>query len=218
MQSATSGSALDTSYEGALPVMNQLALGTLQVEGTGRAVTTEQASQLLPLWQALRSVLSSQNPAQAEIDALLKQIESGMTADQVAAIRDMQLTQSSLVEWAQSNGVSPGGALGPGGFPGGALSPADLRATIQAGGEIPPEIQATIEARRAQGGGGFGDFSPEARATFEAGGGQRFGPGGTLSPELRATFQAQGGRGGFRGGGLPIIDRLIEMLTARANG
>ncbi len=218
-QSATSGSALDTSYEGALPVMNQLALGTLQVEGTGRAVTTEQAAQLLPLWQALRGVLSSQNPAQAEIDVLLKQIESGMTADQMAAIRAMQLTQSSLVEWAQSNAVSLGGAFGADGFPGGtlgqdggqggAISP-DLRATIQAGGEIPPEIQATIEARRAQGGGGSGDLPPEAQATFQARGG--------LSPEARATLQAQGGPGGFRGAGLPIIDRLIETLAARVNG
>jgi hypothetical protein len=123
----------------------------------------------------------------------LKQIESGMTADQIAAIRDMQLTQSSLVEWAQSNGVSLGGAFGRGGGQGGGF--ADLRATIQAGG----------------------DFSPEARATFEAGGGQGFGPGGNLSPEARATLQAQGGPGGFRGADLPIIDRLIEMLTARVN-
>lgn len=207
-QSATSSTALDTSYPDALPVQSQLALGTLQVEGTDNAVTTEQAAQLLPLWQALRGVLSSQNPAQVEIDALLKQIESGMTADQLAAIRDMQLTQASLVEWAQSNGVSLGGALGPGGGQGGGFS--DLRATIQAGGEIPPELQATLEARRAQGGGGFGNFSPEAQATFQAGGGP--------SPETRATLQAQGGPAGFRGAGLPIIDRVVEMLTARVNG
>ena len=180
-QPATSGSALDTSYEGALPVMNQLALGTLQVEGTDNAITAGQASTLLPLWQALRGALSSQNAAQTEIDALLKQIESGMTADQIAAIRDMRLTQSSLVEWAQSNGVSLGGAFGPGGGQGGGF--ADLRATIQAGGEIPPEIQATIEAQRAQGGGGSGNPPPEVRATIEAGGGPGFGPIGTISPE-----------------------------------
>ena len=204
------GTALDTSYAGALPVLNQLALGTLQVEGTDSAVSADQAAQLLPLWQALRGVLSNSNPAQAEIDVVLKQIESGMTAEQIAAIRDMRLTQSALVEWVQSNGLNLGGAFGPGGGgPGGGFS--DLRATVQAGGEIPPELQATIEARRAQGGGGSGGFSPEAQATFQAGGG--------LSPEARATLQAQGGPGGFRGGGasLAIIDAIIELLTSRAN-
>jgi len=207
-QSATSGSALDTSYEGALPVMNQLALGTLQVEGTDSAISAEQAAKLLPLWQALRGVLSSRNPAQAEIDVVLKQIESGMTADQIAAIRDMRLTQSALVEWAQSNGVSLGGAFGQdGGGQGGGFS--DLRATVQAGGEVPPELQATMEARRAQGGDGFGGFSPEAQATFQAGGG--------LSPEARATLQAQGGPGRNRGASLAIIDAIIELLTSRAN-
>ncbi len=209
-QPATSNTALDTSYPDALPVQQQLALGTLQFEGTARAVSAEQAARLLPLWQGLRGVLSSQNPAQAEIDALSKQIESGLTADQLAAIRDMQLTQTALFEWARSNGVSLGGGqrFGPGGGEGGGF--ADLRATIQAGGEIPPELQATLEARRAQGGGPFGNFSPEAQATFQAGGGP--------SPEARATLQAQGGPGGLRGAGLPMIDRLIEMLTARANG
>ncbi|MGH2593126.1 MAG: hypothetical protein ACRDGG_06405 [Anaerolineae bacterium] len=204
----SASTALDTSYEGALPVMNQLALGSMLLDDTGQALSAEQAAKLLPLWQALRGVLSSQNPAQAEIDALLKQIESGMTADQIAAIRDMQLTQSSIVEWAQSNGVSLDGAFGPGSGQGGGFSP-ELRATIQAGGEMPPEIQATIEARRAQGGGGFGDFSPEAQATFQAGGG--------LSPEARATLQAQGGPGGFRGASLAILDRLIDLLEARAS-
>ena len=43
---------LDTSYENALPVSSQLALGIFQLEETEDAVTSEQASALLPLWQA----------------------------------------------------------------------------------------------------------------------------------------------------------------------
>ena len=40
----------DTSYPDALDVRSQLALGTMQLEGTGNAVTAEQAQALLPLW------------------------------------------------------------------------------------------------------------------------------------------------------------------------
>ena len=44
---------LDTTFEGALPVRNQLTLGTLELDGTPNAITAEQAQTLLPLWQAL---------------------------------------------------------------------------------------------------------------------------------------------------------------------
>jgi hypothetical protein len=119
-----------------------------------------------------------------------------------------------------------GGAFGPDGGPGGGFS-ADVRATIQAGGEIPPELQATFEARRAQGGDGQGfgprgTISPELRATIEAGGGPPgFGLRGTISPDQRATIEAGGGPGGFgfRGGGenVALLNRLVETLTTRAS-
>ncbi len=218
---ASTPEAQDAVAGDALVAEAQLALGTLLLEDTDQAIAAGQASQLLPVWQALRSVLTSQNPAQAEIDALLKQIEKTLTPEQVATIRDMQLTQSSLLEWARSNGLQLGGPAGAeGGGPGGPFS-AELRATIQAGGEIPPEVQATLEARRAQGGFGprggqaeGGGFSPELRATLQA--------GGEIPPEIRATFEARGGSpGGFgaiRGGGasLALIDRVIALLEVRS--
>ena len=43
--------ALDASYEEALDGNGQLALGTLQLEGTANAVTAEQAAALSPLWE-----------------------------------------------------------------------------------------------------------------------------------------------------------------------
>lgn len=123
-------SNLDTSYDGAISVRNQLALGTLQLGGTPSEVTAEQAAQLVPLWQALRSTAQSGGAAQAEINALLEQIESSMTAEQLAAIGELQLIQADIQAWAKANGLSLGSGNGQPGS-GQAMSP-EARATRQA--------------------------------------------------------------------------------------
>lgn len=133
---------LDTTYEGALSARNQLLLGALELDGTPNAVTPEQAATLLPLWQALKSTAQSGAAAQAEVSALLSQIESAMTAEQLAAIRAMQLTQTDLQEWATANGITLGSGTGQPGS-GQVLSP-EARATRQA------------EEGRAPGNGGSG--------------------------------------------------------------
>jgi hypothetical protein len=196
---------LDTSYEGALDASSQLILGTINLEGTENAVTPEQAKALLPLWQALRGGVT----AQAEMSALMKQIERTMTAEQLAAIAAMQLTQEDMQAWMQEQGLGMGG--GPGQPPGGGQDLSEEeRATRQAefaagggfggGGEIPPEM-ATRQAE-------FASMSEEEReamrATMEAGGGM---PGGA------------GGRPGGAGGGrqsMMLLNPLIELLTQRA--
>ena len=121
---------LDTTYEGALSARNQLLLGALELDGTPDAITTEQAATLLSLWQALKSTTQSGAAAQAEVSALLSQIESAMTAEQLAAVREMQLTQTDLQEWAAANGITLGGGTGQPGS-GQGLSP-EARATRQA--------------------------------------------------------------------------------------
>jgi hypothetical protein len=121
---------LDTTYEGALAARNQLALGTLELDGTSNNITPDQAASLLPLWQALLSTQKSGASAQAEVSALLVQIESSMTADQLAAIKAMQLTQTDLQEWSAANGITLGSG---GGQPGqGQGLSAEEKATRQA--------------------------------------------------------------------------------------
>ncbi len=120
---------LDTSYEGALSVRNQLSLGTLELAGTANAITPEQAATLLPLWQLLLSSQGSGTAAEAEITAVLQSIEDGMTAEQLAAIKDMQLTQTDMQAWASANGVTLGSGTGQG--QGQGMSP-EARATRQA--------------------------------------------------------------------------------------
>ena len=193
--------ALDTSYEGALPASSQLALGTLRLEGTEEAVTPEQAAAMLPLWQAIQGGGLQSN---TEINAVLKQIEGKMTAEQLVTIAAMRLTAEEMRTWAQEQGI---------------------------GMEFSPEALAT---RQAEGGGEggpgqFGNMSEEEReamrATMQAGG-MPFGERGNLSEEereaMRATAEAGGmsfGGRGFRGGAGQVgflAQPLIELLTQRA--
>jgi hypothetical protein len=148
---AEASSALDTSYEDALALRNQLALGTLRLEETGWPVTADQAPGLLLLWQALRGTMGSGASAPAELDALIEQIEGSLTAEQLAAIGAMRLTQADLQAWAQSQGLSTGQGAGMGsGQPGGGQS-------------LSPEERATRQAEReALGGGGAGSGTSQA--------------------------------------------------------
>jgi len=157
----------------------QLALGTLMLEGTDHAVSSDQAKTLLSLWQALQGGVTAED----EIKAVLRGIEGAMTGEQLAAIADMQLNQEDLESWMEEQGM--GARLD---FPGGEED-ADARATRQAegrsgvllGGEMPSgeDVRPGMGTRIAE----FESMSEEERE------------------EMMATAQAGGGRGaGFRGG------------------
>jgi hypothetical protein len=190
--------ALDVSYEGALPVISQLALGTLKLEGTEEAVASGQATALLPLWQALQGGVT----AQVEVEAVLAQIEATMSQEQIQAIAAMELTQDDMAAWMEQNGIAlpalgEGDGSGGQGFgPGQGLSEEEreaMRATVEAGGGF------------GGFGGGMGGMSEEdraaARATMEASG--AVPPGGF-------------GGGRMRGGANLFIPPLVELLTERA--
>ncbi len=105
--------ALNTDYADALPVRNQLTLGILGLDNdSALAVSPQQAAKMLPLWQALNSLTKSGTGAQAEIDALLLQIEGELTPEQIKAIAAMHLsredTQRVAQEWGLSNGEGGG--------------------------------------------------------------------------------------------------------------
>jgi hypothetical protein len=179
---------LNTSYSGALSVMNQLVLGTMKLEGTANTVTPAQAKALLPLWQSFQGSALRDN---AERSAVLAAIENAMTPVQLQAIAAMQLTGNDLQAWAQQQGLS----FGPPG--GGQGTPPAALATGQAGGSgVDPTARAAMRAT-AQAGGGF------------PGGGQGGGgfPGG----------QGTGGRPSAGQGTFgPMLNPLIELLTKRA--
>jgi hypothetical protein len=121
---------LPVDYQGALAVRNQLALGTLELIQTDSAISAEQAQTLLPLWQALRSTQQAGGTAQAEVSALLTQIESAMKPEQLQSIANMKLTFTDMQEWATANGITMGSGSGTPGQ-GSGMSP-EARATKQA--------------------------------------------------------------------------------------
>ncbi len=103
---AVAAGALDETYDDALSIRNQLAYGTLRLEGTAQAVTTGQAATLLPLWQALQALSASTTTATEETAAVQAQIQSALTPDQLSAIAGMRLTNAVLQAYYVEIGVA----------------------------------------------------------------------------------------------------------------
>ena len=123
---------LDVSYENALNARLQLTLGSLKLAETNTPIAAEQAATMLPLWQALQNMTRTGNSAQAEVNALLGQIEATFTPGQLTAIREMKLTSADIQSWASTNGITLGNGSGqPGSGQGSGMSP-EARATKQA--------------------------------------------------------------------------------------
>ena len=141
------GSALSEDFADAAGLRNQLALGTLRLEGSALAVTAEQAATLLPLWQTLQVLGASTTSAPEEVEALQNQIVASLTEDQAAAIAAMGLTNADLQAYYVEIGVSEVKTPEPGVTPqSGALK------------DLPPEqreaARATAEALGTPVGGG----------------------------------------------------------------
>ena len=192
------------------PIDSKLAIGLLKLEGTNLAVTPAEAKNLLPLWQALKSLSSSTTTAPEEVSAVFQQIQDTLTPEQVAAVKQMALSQADLQALEKSLGIQPGEGFGFGGTP-------------------DPARQATRSARQTQNpggnGGGFGG----------PGGGPDGGPGGGFG-----GFGGPGGNGGAGNQGstnttrptqspqqlirrsmgmnLMFMDSLIKVLEQRAAG
>jgi hypothetical protein len=172
-----------------IPV-NQLVLGTMQLESADLAISRDQATDLLPLWKAYQSLIQSDTAAQAEVEAVLRQIKTTMTADQLEFIRSMEVSpdeiQAAMQEANQESGTD--------------------RSTSGGGFNRPEGFEP---------GGGPG-FAPDGGM----GGGPGFGPEGDRNPEQMATLQAErGGSDGFQNrAGAFFVAPLIEMLGTIVDG
>ena len=170
---------------------NELALGTLKLEGTGNAVTPAQAAEMLPLWQA---VASGSLKGEAETEAVIKQIEAKLTDAQREAIGGLELTGQDIGARMQEQGIEMQGR--PGGGQGGQ------------GGQ--GAFQNMTDEERAKMREEFQNMSPEQRLT-------RMAEMGIQRPEGGAPGGGPGGGAGRTGGrGAFLVEPLIELLTERA--
>jgi hypothetical protein len=169
-----------------LPLAESLVIGTFKLEGTANAITPTQATALVPLWQAYAQLTSSNTAAQAEIDAVIAQIQSTMTSQQVQAITAMKLTRQDLFTTESSLGLSNGfGGNGTG----------------------------TPRAPGTNGGGGGGGFFPGGGGGGFGGGGA--GGNGTTRPTPNATQQALRAQFANRIP-TPLMDALVSYLQKTA--
>jgi hypothetical protein len=204
--SQTNSSAGTTDTTGAqtsnsLSQVNMLLVGTLKLEDTDQAVTVDEAAKLLTLWQAYRSLSTSQTAAEAEVVALLNQIQSTMTSDQVDAIKAMNLTSTDLMTLMQSmgGGMSPQGTPNPqstpgfdfpsGGFPSG--NPPSGSAGVPPSGSSGGTTRQLPSGGAIPGGnaGGMIVGGGDAGSAAGLGGGPMLQ--GTPDPSMQATAQAR---------------------------
>jgi hypothetical protein len=82
-----------------------LLAGTLLLEDSDQAIDPEAASELLPLWQAYRSLVNSDTASQVEVDALLDQIQDTMGEERMVAIAEMDLQSQNMGELLQGLGL-----------------------------------------------------------------------------------------------------------------
>jgi hypothetical protein len=193
--SSNFGSATQNgTVAGALPATTQIALGTLKLDGTGNNVTADQAAKLLPLWETMQVLETSDTAAKQEIDALGTQIQETMTDKQMKTITAMNLTRQDMFAVLQAQG---------GGF---------------------GNSQQTNNTPRGNSSGngnrnfGFGGFGPGAGGPPDGGGfqgGQGSG-GQNRSAAQIATAQAARQAGGGNRIPAPLINALIEFLKKKA--
>jgi hypothetical protein len=170
----------------------QLTLGTFKLDQTDTPIDAEEASELLPLWKALRSLSQNDTTAAEELQALIVQIEGTLTSEQVKAVQNMNLSFQDVQSVSQELGLNLG--AGGGGVNRSASAQDDAQGT---GGGMPA-------------GGGFGG-GPEG---IMGGGGP---PGAGVDAQAMQTAMASSNSGGTSlGVNEAMLGAVIDFLAAKA--
>jgi hypothetical protein len=101
---APSGSS--TAQAESLPIDSVAGIGIIKLEGTDNAIDKDTASNLLPLFKALKALSTNSNTSVAEITALNKQIKNTLTADQITAIENLKITSTDVNKLLKENGLT----------------------------------------------------------------------------------------------------------------
>ena len=225
--SESSAEASGTPMPGAgLSDSMHLLLGILSLADSEAPLSAEQATAMLPLWKAVRSLGESDTAAQAEIEALYTQIRGTLSEEQLELIDGMQFSMESMNSLAAELGLDmqfAGGGRGD-------MTP-EMQATMQAlresgqmpqfeeGAEPPEGFEFRSDGEIPEGAPRFdvqGGDMPSGGVVIEGGpgmggggGGQFFGDTTGLTPEQIATAQASGAN-------LPGLTNTISSVWLEA--
>jgi hypothetical protein len=214
---STGNTAADGSNNSAaLSPVNKLLVGPLKLEETDQAVTADEAAQLLPLWQAYRSLSNSQTAAEAEVDGLVKQIEATMNSTQLSTIDAMNLTNNDLLQLMQSMG-GPQGTPNPQATPGAGFPSGNIAGGNFPQGMEPPSLSGggTTGGNRPSGGGAISGGGPVIIQGGSGMGGDVAGVTGgqilqgTPNPTQQARFITQATQAN-----MVLLNVLIDKLQA----
>lgn len=184
----------------------ELALGTIKLENSDLAVDSAQAQELIPLWKAYASLSQSDITAQAELDAVMRQIQDKMTAEQLALIESWELTAQDMQLIMDEFGIELGRGSGDG------------TGTGSNQGERPEGVIPGQGMGGGQGpGGGMGSGIPGSGALPPA----DLLPGsetGSLDADSLATLEAQRSERRAEMNFLPInlINALVDILQEKS--
>jgi hypothetical protein len=164
-------------------------LGTFKLDQTDTPIDAQEAEELLPLWKALRSLSQNDTTAAEELQALITQIQSTMTPEQVNAIQKMNLSMQDVQSISQELGLG----LGAGG--GAANGSADSQANTQTSGTGSPPA---------------GDFGGGPDGIAGAGG----PPSAGVDTQAIQTALSSSNSGGL-GVNDVLLGEVINFLTAK---
>ena len=200
ISSTQANSAQDSA---SLTTATQLVVGTLKLEDTDQAITSDQAKELLMLWQVYQELSNNDTAAQAEFDGLIEQIQGTMTAAQMQAITAMKLTQSDVFALMQEKGLSAG-------QPQQSSSGNGSSSSTQSGGGSAPSAGGMA-------GGGPPDAGMGGGAPPSGGMGGMGGAGPSNSTGQTQSAGASLSTGRTAGSSTALVGALIQYLQQKAS-
>ncbi len=181
-----------------LPDSFKLALGSMKLEETDYPITAVQAQALLPYWKALSALSQSDTAAIQEVEAVLKQIQAQMSAEQLAAMDGMEMTMADLTTLAEKLGLTLT-QEGMSGF-----------------GSLTEEERATRQAARDAGQAPGSGMGPGGGMGMGQGGGEIPGSGVPLPNATQMASGFGGGTGLSLGINPRLLAAVIQFLELRA--
>jgi hypothetical protein len=189
------GNAPGGGAAGELSAPMQVALGTIKLDGTANAVSAEQAKELLPLWETLQVLESSDTAATQEKEALVSQIQETMTPRQTQAITALGLSRQDMFSIMQAQAQTVRGTQNNGTSQSGTTSTNRDRGFSQGGGFGGPPPDGGFA------GGGNGNFQGQRTQSGNSTGSTSSNQPAAIDPYLIPT---------------PLIQAVIDYLKTKA--